>query len=174
MSIHELAVIHPKADVDPTAEIGALTRVWANAGVLAFCKIGSGCSIGRGSEIGRSSIIGNRTRIGWNVFLPPNSIVGQNVFIGPGVVCTDDRHPKVPSLNDPSYEALPPRIGDYAAIGAGVILLPGVTIGIGARIAAGAVVTENVPDYTAVKGIPARYFETPKQWDALAPLRIPA
>ena len=169
--IHELAIIHPKADVDPTATVGQLTQVWANAGILADCVIGNGCSIGRGAEIGRGSVIGDRTRIGWNVFLPPNSRIGRKVFIGPGVVCTDDMHPRVRNPDDPPYHAQPPVIGHGAAIGAGCIILPGITIGEGARIGAGSVVTHNVPNYTAVRGVPAQVFELPVEWDALAPLR---
>lgn len=164
MSVHETAIIHPRADVDPSATIGALTRVWANAGILANVVIGAGCSIGRGAEIGRGSKIGKRSRIGWNAFLPPNSVVGEAVFIGPGVVCTDDRHPRVPDLDGAPYDAKPPTIGDGAAIGAGAILLPGVTVGRGARVAAGAIVTKDVPDYGAVKGTPAKEFQTPDAW----------
>lgn len=165
MTIHETALIEKSADIHPSATIGALTRVWANAGILQDVVIGSGCSIGRGAEIGRGSRIGNRSRIGWNAFLPPNSIVGEAVFIGPGVVCTDDRHPRVPDLDHAPYDAKPPVIGDGAAIGAGVVILPGITIGRGARVAAGAVVTKDVPDYGAVRGVPARAFVAPDAWE---------
>lgn len=159
--------IHPKADVDPSATIGEGTVIWANAGVLADCRIGAGVSIGRGAEVGRGSTVGDGSRIGWNVFLPPNSVVGKHVFIGPGVICTDDRHPKVAREWDPPYVARPPVIGDDAAIGAGAILMPGVRLGIGARVAAGSVVTKDVPNYAAVKGSPARFFDAPKGWDPL-------
>lgn len=167
MSVHELAVVHPKADVDPSATIGALTRVWANAGVLQNVVIGAGCSIGRGAEIGRGSRIGDRTRVGWNVFLPPNSDIGQSVFVGPGVIFTDDKHPKVPRPDEKPYVAQPPVVRDHAAIGAGAVIMPGVTIGVGARIAAGAVVTKDVPNYCSVKGAPARFFEPPAAWNPL-------
>ena len=167
MSVHELAIVHPKADVHPTATVGQLTQVWANAGLLQDVVVGDGCSIGRGAEIGRGSRIGNRTRIGWNAFLPPNSIVGTEVFIGPGVVFTDDMHPKVPKPDDPPYRAQPPEVGDNAAIGAGAIILPGIRIGKKARVAAGAIVTHDVPDYGAVKGTPARRFNPPPQWDGV-------
>lgn len=156
--IHDLAIIHPKADVDPSAQIGSLTKVWANVGILAHVRIGSGCSIGRGTEVGRGTVIKDRARIGWNVFLPPNSFVGERVFIGPGTICCDDKHPRVPEPSDPPYEALPPIIEDDAVIGAGVVLLPGVRIGKRAFVGAGAVVTKNVADGETVAGLPARPF----------------
>lgn len=163
--------IHPKADVDPTATIGAGSVVWANAGILAAVVIGTDVSIGRGAEIGRGTTIGDGSRIGWNCFLPPNSKVGKHVFMGPGVICTDDRHPKVNRVWDAPYEALPPTIGDDAAIGAGVVLLPGVKIGVGARVAAASIVTKDVPNYCAVRGSPARFFDPPEKWNPLAPTR---
>jgi len=161
-------IIHPKADVDPSAKLGDLTRVWANAGVLADCVIGNAVSIGRGAEIGRGSTIGDGSRIGWNCFLPPNSRIGKYVFMGPGVVCTDDRHPIVPRPWDKPYTPMPPTIGDGAAIGAGVVILPGIKIGIGARVAAASIVTRDVPNYCAVRGGPARFFDPPEGWNPLA------
>lgn len=175
-------IIHPKADVDPTAQLGDLTRVWANAGVLAECVIGKSVSIGRNTEIGRGSTVGDGTRIGWGCFLPPHSKIGSYVFIGPGVTFTDDRHPKIPRPWDKPYNAQPPVIGDGAAIGAGCVILPGVTIGVGARVAAGSIVTKSVPNYCAVRGGPARFFDVPDEWNPLkqsddpsgAPDRLPA
>ena len=174
MGIHELAFIHPTADVHPDATVGALTKVWANVGILRDAVIGSGVSIGRGSEIGRGTKIGDRSRIGWNCFLPPNSVVGRAVFIGPGCTFTDDKHPRVPIEDGAPYDAKPPQIGDGAVIGAGCVILPGIVIGRGARIAAGSVVTKDVLDYVAVKGSPARPFQAPESWDALAPFRLRA
>ena len=163
--IDDLAFIHERADIHPTATVGALSKVWANAGLLQDVVVGTGCSIGRGAEVGRGSRIGNRTRIGWNAFLPPNSQIGEEVFIGPGVIFTDDRHPRVPSPQDPPYDAKPPIVGDYASIGAGAIVMPGIVIGRWARVAAGAIVTHNVPDCGAVRGLPAREFTAPEAWD---------
>jgi acetyltransferase-like isoleucine patch superfamily enzyme len=161
--------IHPKADVDPSAMIGEGSVVWANAGVLADVVIGKQVSIGRGAEIGRGSMIGDGTRIGWNCFLPPNSKVGKNVFMGPGVICTDDKHPKIHRPGEPPYRAQPPIIGDDAAIGAAVIILPGIKIGVGARVAAGSIVTKDVPNYACVRGGPAKFVDLPMdhEWNPL-------
>lgn len=155
----------PSAIVDPSATFAdELTRVWHFAVILPRAVIGRSCSIGSRAEVGRGSIIGDRTRISAGVFLPAHSVVGQGVFIGPNATFTDDLYPVVPKPDDPPYVALPPFIGDGASIGAGAIILPGVTIGRKARIAAGAVVTRDVAAEETVKGMPARTVETPAGW----------
>lgn len=164
--------IHPSADIDPSVQIGSGSKIWRMVGILRDTIIGENVSIGGCSEVGHGSVIGDGTRIGYNVFLPNRSNVGRKVFIGPNVTFCDDRHPKVLEEWDEPYEALPPTIGDGAAIGAGVVVLPGITIGRGARVAAGAIVTKNVPDYTAVRGGPARFFVPPDKWNPLRQLYV--
>lgn len=149
--------------IDPSAILGADTVAWHYSVILAKCVIGEQVSIGSGCEIGRGSIIGDRSRIGAHVFLPPNSTVGADVFIGPNVTCTDDKHPRA---GNSDYVAEPPVIGNGASIGAGAVLLPGVRIGANARVAAGAIVTRDVPDGRHVLGFPARDREMPTQWSA--------
>lgn len=153
-----------EAMIDPTAILGAGTIVWWYARVLANVVTGTDCSIGGGTEIGRGSTIGDRTRIGANVFLPPNSRIGADVFVGPGVVCTDDRHPR---CGHADYIAEPPTIGDGASVGAGVVILPGRTIGAKARVAAGSIVTADVPDGCFAIGAPARLKAMPHDWSPL-------
>lgn len=168
---------HIESFIDPSAIIGLNTIAWHYSRVLAKCVIGDDCSIGGGTEIGRGSKIGNGSRIGANVFLPPNTVIGEDVFVGPGVTCTDDKHPR---CGNSDYHAQPPTIGDGASIGAGSILLPGVVIGAHARIAAGSIVTADVPEFGCVMGAPARLRETPELWrnpspladDALNPLTL--
>jgi acetyltransferase-like isoleucine patch superfamily enzyme len=135
--------------VSPTAEIGEGTKIWHFAVILDEVVIGAFCSIGSHAEIGKGSTIGYGSRISHGVFLPNNSKIGLNVFIGPGVVFTDDRYPRV---NNPHYKAEPPVVEDGANIGAGAVILPGVTIGKGALIGAGAVVTKNVKPGDLVRG----------------------
>lgn len=139
--------------IDNRAEIGVDTKVWWFAVVLADVKIGNNCSIGSHCEIGRGSVIGDGSRLGNGVFLPPNSVIGERVFIGPGVVFTDDRYPIV---NNPNYFAQPPLVEDDVSIGAGAVILPGVRIGKGTMIGAGAVVTRDVPPKSLLRGEPAR------------------
>lgn len=147
------------AFIDPTAKLGRGVTVWHFARILARVVLGDDVSIGSGAEIGRGSSIAGRTRIGAGVFLPPDSVVGQRVFIGPNCTFTDDRHPRVPEVAHATYCAQPPCIGDDAAIGAGCVILPGVTIGRGARVGAGSVVTKDVPAGAMVRGVPARIVE---------------
>jgi acetyltransferase-like isoleucine patch superfamily enzyme len=132
------------------------SKVWWYAVVLQDVRIGVNCSIGSHTEIGRGSKIGDQSRIGALCFLPPNSQIGCSVFIGPGVVFTDDRFPMIHDPADPPYTAEPPIVEDYANIGAAAVILPGVRIGAGAFVAAGAVVTKDVPAGGMVLGLPAR------------------
>lgn len=140
--------------IDPTAKIGEGSVVWHFAVVLADVVVGKSCSIGSGSEIGRGSMIGDYSRIGAHVFLPSNTILEERVFIGPGCVCTDDRFPR--AGNNQSYDAKPPYIESGASIGAGSVLLPGVRIGFGAMVGAGAIVTKDVPPHAHVRSEAAR------------------
>lgn len=142
--------------VDKSAVIGEGTTIWHYAVVLADCVIGKNVSIGSGAEIGRGTRIGNNSRIGSGVFLPPNSIVGENVFIGPRACATDDRYPRV---NNAEYKAEPPVIADYASVGAGSVILPGVRIGKNAMVGAGSIVTRSVPDGGTVYGEKAKLRE---------------
>ena len=80
------------------------------------------------------------------------------MFIGPGVTCTDDRHPKILAPGE-SYTAEPPTIEDFVSIGAGAVILPGVRIGHHAKVAAGAIVTRHVAPHTLVRCLPARVVE---------------
>lgn len=153
------------AFIDPSATMPDSSVVWHFGRVLAQVRIGERVSIGGGAEIGRGSVIGDDSRISAGVFLPPNSIVGKSVFIGPNATFTDDPHPRVLKPGDPPYNALPPVIHDFAAIGAGAVICPGVTIGEGARVAAGAIVTKDVVPHGMVRGMPARPRTMPRQWE---------
>jgi UDP-2-acetamido-3-amino-2,3-dideoxy-glucuronate N-acetyltransferase len=143
----------PTNFIDGSARVGEDTVVWHFAVIQANVVIGKRCSIGSGAEIGKGSTIGNYSRISAHVFLPANSVIGERCFLGPGVVATDDRFPRA---SNPGYIAMPPVIEDGASIGAGAILLPGVHIGVGALVAAGAIVTRDVEAHSHVRGEPAR------------------
>ena len=151
--------------IDGSATWGDGTVIWHYAVILQQVRIGDRCMIGSRCEIGRGSTIGHDTRIGSGTFLPPNSRVGERVFIGPNVTFTDDRTPRVPKPGDAPYFAQPPIVEDDAAIGAGAVILPGVRIGKGARVAAGAIVTEDVVDGGMVRGLPARPRTMPREWE---------
>lgn len=139
--------------ISPSVKLGEHTIVWNYAVILDGVIIGDDCSIGSHVEIGHGCKIGNRCRIGKGVFLPPNSVVGDNVFIGPGTIFCDDRHPLA---GNKAYTAEPPVIEDWASVGAGVVVLPGVRIGNASLIGAGSVITRNVESGTMVRGEPSR------------------
>lgn len=101
-------------------------------------KIGRDCKIGAFVEIGRSEI-GDRCSIQSHVFIPQGMRIGNDVFIGPGVILCNDKHPPSKGL-----KWAPVWVMDGASIGAGSIIIPGVSIGKGARIAAGAIITKDV------------------------------
>jgi UDP-2-acetamido-3-amino-2,3-dideoxy-glucuronate N-acetyltransferase len=142
--------------IDPTATLGEGSVAWDYSRIFHGARIGKHCNIGGGTEIGRSCIIGDYARIGANCFIPNRTIIGERVFIGPMVTLCDDRHPRTRLPGDPPYEAEPPIIEDDAVIGAGVVILPGVTVGKHARVGAGAIVTRDVPPFTHVRCEPAR------------------
>lgn len=141
--------------IDPSAKVHPTARVWHYAAILQDVQIGEGCNIGSHCEIGRGSIIGARTRIGSGTFLPPNTVIGEDTFIGPRVAMSDDRFPLVNTPGTP-YNAQPPVIGNRVSIGLGAVILPNVRIGDGAVIAAGSIVTKDVPAGCLVRGEPAR------------------
>lgn len=151
-----MADIHPFSVVDPSVVFGERVKVWQFATICERTVIGDDCVIGSSVWIGRDAIIGAGTRINDKTHISPHTNIGLNVFIGPGVVMTDDKHPVAGNKN---YDAQPPTICDNASIGAGVVLLPGVTIGRGAMVGAGAVVTRNVPPGVVVYGVPAAQRE---------------
>jgi acetyltransferase-like isoleucine patch superfamily enzyme len=139
--------------ISDNAYVAPSAKVWHFAVVLDGAFIGPDASIGSHCEIGRSAHVGAGSRIGNGVFLPPAAFIENNVFVGPGVVFTDDKHPRAGNTD---YRMQPPYVEDGASIGAGAVILPGVRIGKRAVIGAGAVVTKDVPAGATVVGVPAR------------------
>ena len=167
-----MTVREPVNYIDETASIGTLVRVWWFARVLQDVVLGNGVQVGSGAEIGRGSTVGVGSRISAGVFLPPHSTIGKYVFIGPNTTFTDDRFPKVPMASDPPYQAMPPVIEDYAAIGAGVVILPGVTIGHHALVGAGSIITKDVAPYTIVRGLPSTTVTMRPHEDGVSAARV--
>lgn len=114
-------------------------------------EIGNNCTLHSHIWIGENVKIGNNVRIQAFSFIPEGVIIEDDVFIGPRVTFTNDKYP--PSLKE---EWKPTIVKRGASIGAGAIILPGITIGEGARVGAGSVVTKNVPPNVVVCGVPAR------------------
>jgi len=120
--------------------------------------IGNNVTVGTFSVIEGSSRIGNDVRIQSLVFIPTHTEIGNGIFLGPNVVLTNDRYPPTgkPELKGPILE-------DFAVIGANSTILPGVRIGIGAAVAAGSVVTKDVPAGKMALGVPATVRDMPKE-----------
>ena len=146
------ASIHSLADVQ-TSRIGDGTRIWQYVVVLAGAEIGSDCNVCSHCFIENDVVVGNRVTIKSGVQLWDGLRVGDDVFIGPNVTFTND---SLPRSGNREFAAESTVIGSHVSIGAGAVLLPGLRVGNGAMVAAGSVVTKNVPDGALVMGNPAR------------------
>jgi acetyltransferase-like isoleucine patch superfamily enzyme len=147
--------IHPHALVE-SEQIGAGTRIWAFAHVMPGAVIGSGCNICDHTCIDSDVVVGHRVTVKSFVYLVDGMRIEDDVFIGPQATFTNDRFPR--SRQPFHCESM--VIGRGASIGAGAILVPGVSIGEGAMIGAGALVTRDVPAFSVVIGNPARVVRT--------------
>lgn len=144
-------MVHSLADVQ-SPHIGDGTRIWQFVVVLPGAHIGKDCNICSHCFIENDVAVGNRVTIKNGVQLWDGLRVGDDVFIGPNVTFTNDRLPRSGNRN---FKPMVTDIGPESSIGAGAVILPGLRIGAGAMIAAGAVVTHDVPDRTLVMGNPA-------------------
>lgn len=152
--IHPDAFIHPKAHVEGST-VGARSKVWQFASVIRGAIVGDDCNLATGACLDGSQI-GDRVIIGHNVAMGPGFRVFDDVFVGPGVVLCNDMWPRAwkdgfdaSRFNAVSYAVI---IESRASIGANSVVLPGVRIGFGSMIAAGSVVTKDVPAKCLWKG----------------------
>lgn len=160
--------IHPLADVQ-TTEIGESTRIWQFVVALPEARIGADVNICSHCLIENDVIIGDRVTVKSGVQLWDGLRVGNDVFIGPNASFTNDRFPR--SRQRPG-KFLETTIQDSASIGAGAVILPGITIGAKAMVAAGAVVTRSVPPNAIVVGNPAKiigYVDTDRNTPVAGP-----
>lgn len=149
-------VIHESAYVDEGAQIGAGTRIWHFCHVLGGAVIGERCSLGQNVVVMSGTRIGNNVRIQNNVSIYEGVELEDYVFCGPSMVFTNVLTPrsKYPQRGSEFYNRTLVREG--ASIGANATIVCGTTVGRHALIAAGAVVTKDVPDYAVIKGVPGR------------------
>ena len=162
--INERVTISSGSVICSGTSIGAETLIGDGAFIREKCVIGSSCLIGRAVTIENDTKIGNFVKIQAHAYITAYMNIEDYVFIAPCAVTTNDnfmgRTEKRFALKKGAH------IKKGARIGANAILLPGITIGKEAFIAAGSIVTKDVPDYKLVKGIPARVMKDvpPEEW----------
>ena len=143
--------IHPKALVE-SRRVGAGTRVWAFAHILDGAVVGRDCNICDHVFIEAGAVLGDRVTVKNGVAVWAHVTVGDDVFLGPDAVLTNDRRPR----SRAAWQPAPIRIERGATVGANATIVGGVAIGACAFIGAGAVVTRDVPAHALVVGNPAR------------------
>jgi UDP-2-acetamido-3-amino-2,3-dideoxy-glucuronate N-acetyltransferase len=152
-------IIHKTAEVSPLAQIGAGTKIWHNSQIMAVAVVGDNCTIGHNCLVAGGAKIGNGVKIESNVDVWDGVVLEDYVFVGPSAVFTNDINPraKYSKKDFPQYvKWFPTLVKEGATIGANATIVCGVIIGKWAFIAAGAVVTADVPDYALVAGVPAK------------------
>jgi UDP-2-acetamido-3-amino-2,3-dideoxy-glucuronate N-acetyltransferase len=146
---------HPSAVVDKGAEIGMQTKIWHFSHVMAGSKIGTNCNLGQNVVISPGVKVGNNVKIQNNVSVYTGVELQDNVFCGPSMVFTNVINPRSHIVRKHEYKRT--LVKEGASIGANATIVCGVTLGKYCFIAAGAVVTRDVPDYSVVIGVPATH-----------------
>lgn len=128
---------------------------------LYGCTIGDDTKIGTFVEIQKNAIVGHRCKISSHTFVCEGVVIEDEVFIGHGVMFTNDRYPRAANADgslqtEADWSVEVTRVKKGASIGTGATIISGITIGTGALVGAGAVVNKDVPDYAIVVGVPAR------------------
>lgn len=153
--------ILPSADVSDAASIGAGSSIWHLAQVRETASIGKNCIVGRGAYIGTGVILGDNCKVQNYALVYEPAVLEDGVFIGPAVVLTNDTYPRAINpdgslKSGADWHPVGVTIRQGAAIGARAVCVAPVTIGAWATIAAGAVVTKDVPEFALMAGVPAK------------------
>lgn len=147
---------HPSACVDPDARVGAGTKIWHFCHISAGCEIGGNCTLGQNVFVAPGVKIGSNCKIQNDVSIYEGVELGNYVFCGPSMVFTNVQRPRCRYPQRGSQFYLRTPVGDGASIGANATIVCGHKIGSNAFVAAGSVVTKDVPDHAIVMGCPAR------------------
>ena len=153
--------VHPSADVEPDVTIGAGTRVWHRSQIRSGARLGREVTIGRDVFVDTDVVLGDRCKVQNGAQLFHGLTVEAGVFIGPGAILTNDRHPRavLPSgevATATDWTVSPIVLREGSSIGAGAVVIAGVEVGPHALVGAGSVVTKNVAAFELVAGNPAR------------------
>jgi acetyltransferase-like isoleucine patch superfamily enzyme len=128
---------------------------------LYGCKVGAATKIGSFVEIQKNAVVGARCKISSHTFVCEGVHIEDEVFVGHGVMFTNDRYPRATNADgslqsEKDWAVEPTRVKRRASIGTNATIISGVTIGEGALVGAGALVNKDVPDFAVVVGVPAR------------------
>ncbi|MDO9380931.1 MAG: acyltransferase [Nocardioidaceae bacterium] len=153
--------VKPTAQVSEQATVGDGTTVWELAQVREGAVLGAGCVVGRGAYVGAGVEIGDHCKLQNHALVYEPARLGDGVFIGPAVVLTNDRNPRAVNpdgslKSGADWEPVGVEIGDGASVGARAVCVAPLRIGAWAMVAAGSVVTRDVPPFGLVVGVPAR------------------
>ena len=148
--------VHESAYVDDNVELGAGTKVWHFSHIQSGSKIGKNCVFGQNVNVGNNVIIGNYCKVQNNVSIYEGVELKDSVFCGPSMVFTNIAEPRVEFPQRGSEFYLKTIVKYGASIGANATIVCGHDVGRFAFIAAGAVVTKDVPDYALMAGVPAK------------------
>ena len=145
--------------IAPNVKLGQNVKIFAFTNLYG-CEIGDETRIGTFVEIQKNARVGKRCKISSHSFICEGVTIEDEVFVGHGVMFINDRYPRATAdgrlQSEADWEVIPTRIKHAASIGSGAVIMCGITVGKGALIGAGAVVTKDVPDYAVVAGVPAR------------------
>jgi UDP-2-acetamido-3-amino-2,3-dideoxy-glucuronate N-acetyltransferase len=152
-------VIHPTAEIERGASVGPNTNIWHNVHVRAGAVIGANCNLGHSVFVDAGAVVGNNVKLQNRVSIYRGVTLEDGVFVGPHVSFTNDKyprsiHPDGSVIDDDDWQAVRTLVRYGASIGAGAIILPGVTIGRWAMVGAAALVVHDVPDHGLVAGKP--------------------
>jgi len=157
---------------------GKVTIHHPNLVNLYGCEVGDGSRIGAFVEIQKGAFIGERCKISSHTFVCEGVTIEDECFIGHGVMFTNDRFPRATNPDgspqtDADWSLELTRVKRQASIGSGATIICGITIGEGALIAAGAVVTKDVPDFAVVAGCPAKVVGDVRKMAAAKKTEVP-
>lgn len=153
--------VEKSADVDERATLGTGTTIWHLAQVREDAVVGAGCTVGRGAYVGPGVRMGDGCKLQNYALVYEPAVLEDGVFVGPAAVLTNDLYPRAITPDGAvktgdDWQAVGVTIRTGAAIGARAVCVAPVTVGRWATVAAGAVVTADVPDFALVAGVPAR------------------